>query len=260
MSLGESEVFADGNMTPVVRQGNSVMRALPTGWRGSHAVLRHLETKKFPYSPRLIRHDDTHEWLTFLLGHSLPADLAGSRQSDLLVQVGTMIRSYHDAIADFVAPDDIVWGPTIGANEPVEVICHNDIAPWNIVVDANDNLTGLIDWDLLNPGPRSHDLAYAAWRFGLLEPGEELGSVADCATRIVTLLDAYGLLLHDRIGFVDLIIERAQTGFDVVETLGKQGVPGYAALYEKGAHHWGVPSMKWISHHRNDLIAGIESA
>jgi Ser/Thr protein kinase RdoA (MazF antagonist) len=254
----DSETFADGNMTPVVRIGREVRRALPLAWKASHAVLRHLETKGFPYSPRLLRHDDEFEWLCFMPGKSLESDLAGHRDLNLLVMVGQMIRQYHEAMRDFVPPPGVIWSPGIRDTDPVETICHNDIAPWNTIVNGEGVVTGLIDWDLVRPGPVSWDLAYAAWRFGLLEPRDEFGSVRDRGVRIVTLLDAYGFPLASRRGFIDLIRERAQHGFDIVEILGKQGAPGFATLYEKGAHHWGRPSMDWIDAHRSELIAVVE--
>ena len=259
MTFEDIEVFADGNMTPVIRRGDEVERALPDGWKASHAVLRHLEAKGFPYSPRLIRHDDSHEWLTFMPGQSIPADLAGYRDLSLVVQVGGLIRQYHDAMSDFVPPDDVVWGPTIGLLEPIEVICHRDIAPWNVIVNNKGDLTGLIDWDLVQPGPRIWDLAYAAWRFGLLEENGDYGSTADRARRITTLLDAYGLTRDARAGFIDMIRERQQNDFDSVEVLGRQGHPGYATLLEKGAHHWGKPATDWVNANRDELIALVES-
>lgn len=263
MSHHDEEVFADGNMTPVVRQGNLVRRALPATWKISHTLLQHLESKNFDFSPRLVRYDDTHEWLSFMPGHSLAADLAGHRSPQLLTQVGQMIAAYHHAVAGFVVPDQSDWGPGFdetGRSGEVKVICHNDIAPWNTIVDASGQVTGLIDWDLISPGPARWDLAYAAWRFGLLEPGDEFGSILARANRISTLLDAYGFADVHRAGFIDLIRERAQHGFDIVETLGKQGVPGFATLYEKGAHHWGRSSMNWIDQHRSELISVVESA
>ncbi|MEJ7838906.1 MAG: aminoglycoside phosphotransferase family protein [Thermomicrobiales bacterium] len=259
MSHHDEEIFADGNMTPVIRQGILVRRALPATWKITHALLQHLALKNFDFAPRVVRKDESYEWLSFMPGQSLAADLAGNRSPDLLIQVGQMIAAYHRAVADFVVPENSDWGPGFEENALPEVICHNDIAPWNTIVNADGRVTGLIDWDLIAPGPARWDLAYAAWRFGLLEPEDEFGSVAARANRITSLLDAYGLASAGRAGFIDLIRERAQHGFDIVETLGKQGVPGFATLYEKGAHHWGKPSMNWIDQHRSELISIVES-
>ena len=50
------------------------------------------------------------------------------------------------------------------AHEPVQVICHNDFAPYNLMFE-NGKLTGVIDLDLASPGPRVWDMAYTAYRF-----------------------------------------------------------------------------------------------
>jgi hypothetical protein len=47
--------------------------------------------------------------------------------------------------------------------EPVEVVCHGDLAPYNCVFDG-DRLVGVIDFDTAHPGPRLWDVAGGAYR------------------------------------------------------------------------------------------------
>ena len=49
-------------------------------------------------------------------------------------------------------------------HEPVEVICHNDFCPYNLLFEGTE-LTGVIDFDLASPGPRAWDLGQTAYRF-----------------------------------------------------------------------------------------------
>lgn len=256
MNLPAEQVFADGNMNPVVRIGNEVRRSLPIGWQGSHAVLSHLERKGFAYSPRLLRTDQTHEWLSFMPGSSISAELSEFMGDDLVIQVGQLIRQLHDALADFVVPVGIDWTPQIGVPEGASTICHCDIGPWNIVVQDGE-VTGLIDWDLAHPAPVTWDLAYAAWRFAPLYDEPQFGDVAEKARRIRLLLDSYDLPENARPGFVDMIRRRAQSAFDTVEILGKQGLPGFAQLYRQRLHWAGLP-LDWLDRHRQTLIDLIE--
>ena len=54
---------------------------------------------------------------------------------------------------------------------PVEVICHNDFATYNLVFDG-ENVVGVIDWDFASPGPRLWDIAYLAYRIVPLSSGD----------------------------------------------------------------------------------------
>ena len=66
--------FADGNVSAVVRVGNTVRRA-PGPWTPAvHALLRHLERAGFLGAPRARGFDERgREVLTFVEGETIPA-------------------------------------------------------------------------------------------------------------------------------------------------------------------------------------------
>ena len=103
-----------------------------------------------------------------------------------------LLRRLHDATVGFTAPD-ARW--RMPAHEPLEVVCHNDFAPYNLVF-RDGTPVGVIDFDTCSPGPRVWDLAYLAYRVVPLtaagNPDAPATSDAERSRRLALLCDAYG--------------------------------------------------------------------
>ncbi|MDP9813935.1 Ser/Thr protein kinase RdoA (MazF antagonist) [Rhizobium tibeticum] len=74
---------------------------------------------------------------------------------DVLIDAARLIRRYHDATERLVASP-------AAHGVGLEAVCHNDLSPCNFVFRAGRPLA-IIDFDSASPGPRMHDLGYAAW-------------------------------------------------------------------------------------------------
>ncbi len=68
----------------------------------------------------------------------------------LVVSAARLVRSYHHLVVDWSYPAG-GWQRALGAEEGGDVICHNDLAPWNFLCEDN-TVTGLVDWDVAAPG------------------------------------------------------------------------------------------------------------
>jgi Ser/Thr protein kinase RdoA (MazF antagonist) len=161
---GREEVLAGGNMTAVVRVGDTVRRAAGPWTPTVHAFLRHLRASGFEHVPEPLGIDERgREILSFLPGTPATYPLPAFAWSDAtLTVVAQWLRAFHDASQGFVPPQEARW--QWPAHEPQEVICHNDFAPYNLLFQ-DGRLTGVIDLDLVSPGPRVWDMAYTAYRF-----------------------------------------------------------------------------------------------
>ncbi|MGC4105734.1 MAG: aminoglycoside phosphotransferase family protein [Thermomicrobiales bacterium] len=241
--LPGDEVFADGNMAAIVLRGDEVRRGRSPWADASRAVLQHLETVGFPFSPRYLGADGVVDRYTFVPGETSPADLVGYEDDRIVSEVGTMIRAYHDAMASFVPEPDVEWPLMPGMPPSDGTICHNDIAPWNVVFH-DGALSGLIDWDLVAPATRTWDLAYAAWRFAPLYP--TFGPASERVRRVRLLLDAYGLPEIEHADFPLVILARMRSAYGTVEQWGAAGVPGFDRLYRERLHVDALDHIVWM--------------
>ena len=174
-------------MNHVRRVGDFVRRDAGPWTPTIHRYLAHLNAHGIPGIPMPVSADDNHELLTYIPGTVPQYPLPDWVWSDVvLIAGGRLLRRLHDASIDFDA-SDAHWQVPI--HEPVEVICHNDFAPHNLVFDDGD-LVGVIDFDTCSPGPRLWDLAYFAARAIPLEAGQDAVAIV---RRLDLLLASYGM-------------------------------------------------------------------
>jgi hypothetical protein len=220
--------LAGGQSTPgVVRVGDTVRRPLKPGWEFRHALLRHLEDRGFDMSPRLLGIDQRRrEILTYLDG----ATIANGEVS--LGEIGAMIGAFHAATA----------GTDLAGNR--EVVCHQDIAPWN-TVHRQGRLIGLIDFDGAAPGDRLDDIAYAAWTF--LDIGSNEATIVRTGLRDLQV--GYGL--PHRVGLSDALVRQQRRVLAWRQRMAKSAADH--AIREMSRERTSIISlqMEWVARHRS---------
>jgi hypothetical protein len=158
-----------------------------------HALLDHLEQAGFEEAPRALTLDDEgREVVTYAAGDVVWPDHFDLLESDqALEEIARLIRRYHDVAATFRPPADADWWDLAAdPTGPHELICHNDLAPWNLVRGPDGTWT-FIDWDLAAPGRRSWDLGWALLSFIPLTPDRPLGEDA-VVRRLRVFMAGYG--------------------------------------------------------------------
>ena len=98
-------------------------------------------------------------------------------------------------------------------------MCHNDVAPWNLVV--GDRWV-LIDWDAAAPSTRLWDLAYAAQTFTLHAPSRP---APETGRRLRALVDGYGPSEPLRRGLPAAVGSRAQAMYTLLRDSHVLAVP-----------------------------------
>ncbi|MER5356474.1 aminoglycoside phosphotransferase family protein [Kitasatospora sp. NPDC002551] len=238
---GGEERLTGGNATAgVVRVGDTVRRPAGPWTPAVHALLTHLHGVGFRAAPRPLGIDEQgREVLSFVPGRVVGD---GERFALLdpvarLARVARLIREFHDAVAGFTPPADARW-QVLMRDDPAraghgEIIAHQDLAPWNLVVDDGPDRWTFIDWDTAAPGSRLWDLAYAAHGFVPLAADPAHGR-ADAAERLRAFVDAYGLDEDERRRLVPTLGRRTRAMHDFLRARAGLGVQPWTRLWQEG--------------------------
>jgi tRNA A-37 threonylcarbamoyl transferase component Bud32 len=168
----------------------------------------------------------------------------------LLARAGRLVRAIHDASPGYDLADGD-WGVLIPAAAP-DLICHNDLAPWNLVV-GGDRLV-FVDWDGAGPSTRLWDLAYAAQAFALNDPARD---AALAAADLRALVDGYGADPAMRAALPDAMADRADAMRRLLREGAASGREPWATMH--GAGHgarWGAAAA-YVAAHRDAWAAGL---
>jgi len=243
MTPDAEHALAGGNVAAeVVRVGNTVRKPAGNWTPAVESLLAHLGASGFPGAPRTLGRDERGrhvlEYVPGILAQDLPPlDQAG------LYRVGRLIRDFHDASESFEPPPGARWQTLIRPDRE-DLICHHDLAPWNLVAGADRWV--FIDWDGAGPGSRLWDLAYAMTGFVPLASG---GDPAADGLRIRALADGYGLSQAQRRELPPRIAAHTRGMFEVLRCAAVTGEQPWARLYAEGhGDYWG-PAADYIERH-----------
>lgn len=225
-------------MGGAVRVGSSVRRSAGPWSPTIQRLLAHLREHDIAWVPTPMGCDpDGRDSVSFLPGVVPQYPLPGwIWTEDVLVDATKALPELHQATVGF---DTAGASWRMPAHEPVEVICHNDFAPYNMVF-TDHRLTGIIDWDTASPGPRVWDVAYLAYRLvPLTDPANADGLPSHVADRLRLLCDSYGhgLLPTD---VLPIVVERLHDLAAFTQARVEEGhvnLRSHVDLY-RGDAHW----------------------
>ncbi|GIG04068.1 phosphotransferase [Catellatospora coxensis] len=228
----EGEEALVGNVTSgVVRVGATVRRPAGPWTEGVDAFLEHLREAGFTGAPRPLGRDEQgRQVLEYVPGEM--GDATGTYTLVELAEIGRMQRALHDAAVSFVAPSATRWESPIPPDR-AELICHNDVSPWNLV--RADRGWVLIDWDNVAPSSRLWDLAYAAQSMAGMSPRRD---PAESAARLRAYTGGYGLDPAFGPELAVLLGHRARAMYHLLETGFRENRQPWARIFAEDGPYW----------------------
>lgn len=216
----------------MVRAGDTVRKPWTAASPAVQAYLRHLTAAGFAAAPRPLGRDERgRQVLEYVPG--TPAEALPPMTPAELHRLGAIVRELHDVSAGFVPPDGARWDTAIPP-DGADLVCHQDLAPWNLIRDGDRWV--FIDWDAAGPGNRLWDLAYVAQTFAPLVAG---GDPAADAPRVRAVADGYRLDDAGRAALPELLGRRTAAMADLLERGSRTGEQPWARLWDEGhGTHW----------------------
>lgn len=231
-AMDEPELLSGGNASgAVVRIGTTVRKPWsPTTPRVQDFVAA-LRERGIDL-PRPLGRDEQGRAVSEYVPGVLAMDM-GELDAELLRRVGSLVRSIHEASRGLAVPQD--WPVLLPAPDAADLLCHNDLAPWNLVIDGERLV--FIDADGAGPSTRLWDLAYAAVAFCRVFAGEDPEGVA---SRLGAFLDGYGREDAELMAALpDALGERCAAMHRMLVQARAEGTQPWASMHDDGhGAHW----------------------
>jgi hypothetical protein len=237
-----------------VRVGDTVRR--PAGpWSESvDRFLVHLNAVGFAGAPRSLGFDDHGRHVVEYVEGAISDTLQVDDVRAAMHRIGSLLRDFHDASAEYVVPRDAQWNVVIPPDSQ-DLIVHHDAAPWNLVLGTNRWV--LIDWDGAGPGSRGWDLAYACHGFVPLSVSTPIGTAAGL---VADLAAGYRLDDAGRRGLADTLERRTLSMYELLKEGHRTGRQPWARLWDEGHGQVWLSDARFIEANSDRLRAALLDA
>lgn len=255
-------------MSDVFYDGYNIHRNLKPYSKTIHKLLKHLENKEIKFVPYFLGIDykENQEILTFVSGNTIenyPEVNDYEYKIKNIKLVAKMLKEYHDATLDFHYTEEDKWFLEYKGDLDKEVICHNDIAPYNVIF-LNNTPVGIIDFDTACPAPRIWDIAYTLYRFVPLGkqiyiPDKKIyrqyRKDIDSEERknlIKEFVDSYGY--YEIKDILKNLILRLESLVELFDTECQRGNNSFIKMKNEGHQEFYIEEIKFIKENMNDWI------
>lgn len=223
------ELFEKGNMGTVRKQGAYISKTRPFNIFTIKRFLKYLEEKS-DFTPYYIRHDTKEITLSYVKGETIHTELSQisyEHKIEMIKSSAKLLKKFHHLSEQFERLEEDLFYLNYEGFLEKDVICHNDFAPYNITF--NDyKAVGIIDFDTICPAPREWDLAYAMYRFILIDP-----TLEPSYDELIELFLKY--YNYEKVtNFYPIVIERIQSLVNLFDTEIEKGNLAFIKMEKEG--------------------------
>ena len=254
----QNEILHGGREGKIAKTADKVIRPSCPATPYIHSALSFMHENGFTSIPKPYGiNEDGQEIVSFVEGtvynDSFPDEI---RTDEVLTQAAALLRRYHDVIQGYMPKltGDEEW--TLPARTPAEVLCHGDIAPYNMTI-VDGHIHGIIDFDLLHPGPRLWDIAYAVYRWvPFVSPNnaDYRDGLEEQLRRLRLFVDTYGLNADDRQQLPDMMIQRLQYLVAFMMGQADNGNEDFQKNIEDGHAKLYLDDIQYMTEHRQAML------
>ncbi|AJR05493.1 aminoglycoside phosphotransferase family protein [Photobacterium gaetbulicola] len=255
------EVLEGGRSGKIVKMNKDVRRPASEWTETVHKVLRLIRGNGFKKVPEPKALDGSgFETVSFIEGEVSNYPLSeNARSENALITAAKLLREFHDASRKVLSAldDECCW--MLPARKPIEVLCHGDYAPYNVVLNENEAI-GIIDFDTLHPGPVIWDVCYAIYRWAPIKnPNnpDSIGDINEQITRAKIFCDAYGLDYESRKMIPSMMVDRLTALVNFMLDQAGEGDEDFESNLSEGHHIAYLNDIEYIKQHEEQIISGI---
>ncbi len=222
-------------------------------------LLQHLERAGFRGAPRYLGTDSQgREVLSYVVGHAVtPPYPAWALDEAALASVADLLRSFHEAVADFDASPHRWPGP-VPERFRTSLVTHNDPNLDNVVF-REGRAVALIDFDLAAPGSRVWEVAAAARLWVPLRLDRDVNDPrgGQQLSRLAAFVDAYGLDPAERAELPEAVLANHDWLYGIVAGEAGQGHEAFAQYWREGADERSARTRDWYVRDLEALRAAV---
>ena len=238
--------------------GDTVRRPAGPNAHSISALLSFLRDQGFDGAPERRGVDELgREVLTFIPGRvALPPFPAWSTSEQALESVARLLRRYHDATITF-DHTEATWSTAFAdPTDVVEVMCHNDVCPENVVF-AGRRAVALLDFDFVAPGRRIWDIARTLRMWAPLSaPSHRVNysPALDALTRTTMFCRAYGISPEEASIFVATVDECITVGTRFVRDRVAANETAFVDMWNSGGgEERAIADRAWLKANEQSL-------